>query len=272
MHRIDSTRFKSVQLPSIPHYDTKLFVAEERSEAVNWLPAPSGEVIMAAAHAINQHDAMDACLHATRRFAYLRFDNPNASCSELLARIITEIQADQSKVKGLVLGVLATKDHAVHLTSFGSAYFRHFSQQSPDPVGMTPANTEFNTTGTSSVVSREIEIGPGESIGLFPITPADAVLANSQTSFMNVGVPGPLVTGLVIQRKEQRNLKWQLDQLTDRERETLELIMQGKSVKEIAAEMNITIQTVSKHRGNLWDKLGVANDVQVVLRMLTSPQ
>lgn len=55
-----------------------------------------------------------------------------------------------------------------------------------------------------------------------------------------------------------------LAQLTPREREVMELLSQGKSMKQIALEFGISIQTASKHRLRLLEKLGVANDIELV--------
>ncbi len=45
--------------------------------------------------------------------------------------------------------------------------------------------------------------------------------------------------------------------LTSREMEVLQLIAEGKSNKETAAELNISIKTVEKHRSSLMEKLNI---------------
>jgi len=57
--------------------------------------------------------------------------------------------------------------------------------------------------------------------------------------------------------------------LTDRERQVLQLIVQGKSNKEIALELGISPKTVSVHRTNLMSKLNVQNTVELI-RFATS--
>jgi DNA-binding NarL/FixJ family response regulator len=49
----------------------------------------------------------------------------------------------------------------------------------------------------------------------------------------------------------------QTDPLTDREKQVLELIAQGKANKQTAAELCISIKTVEKHRQKLMKKLGI---------------
>ena len=57
--------------------------------------------------------------------------------------------------------------------------------------------------------------------------------------------------------------------LTDRERQVLQLIVEGKSNKEIALALSISPKTVSVHRTNIMSKLDVQNTVELV-RVATS--
>lgn len=52
--------------------------------------------------------------------------------------------------------------------------------------------------------------------------------------------------------------------LTDREKEILSLIRDGKLSKQIAAILGISIHTVNRHRQNIIGKLSVANSVEAV--------
>lgn len=45
--------------------------------------------------------------------------------------------------------------------------------------------------------------------------------------------------------------------LTDREREALQLLAEGKSTKEIASELGISVKTVETHRHNIMEKLNL---------------
>jgi FixJ family two-component response regulator len=58
--------------------------------------------------------------------------------------------------------------------------------------------------------------------------------------------------------------------LTPREREVMELLIVGKSMKQIAATLGISVQTGSKHRTQVLEKMGVENDVELVRRILES--
>lgn len=55
------------------------------------------------------------------------------------------------------------------------------------------------------------------------------------------------------------------EQLTNREKEVLVALAQGKSNRDIAAEMYITEYTVKKHVSQILDKLGVADRTQAAL-------
>lgn len=56
-----------------------------------------------------------------------------------------------------------------------------------------------------------------------------------------------------------------LGRLTPRERQILQLIAEGNSNKEIAAMLALSVNTVSVHRANLMDRLGVHRTAELVL-------
>jgi FixJ family two-component response regulator len=56
--------------------------------------------------------------------------------------------------------------------------------------------------------------------------------------------------------------------LTAREREVMERLVAGKSLKQIAGEFNVSIQTAAKHRVKVLEKFGVSNDIELVKMML----
>jgi NarL family two-component system response regulator LiaR len=58
------------------------------------------------------------------------------------------------------------------------------------------------------------------------------------------------------------------DPLTDRELQVLKLVAQGKSNKEIASELNISLHTVRTHVNRIFKKLHLANRVQATLYAL----
>lgn len=51
--------------------------------------------------------------------------------------------------------------------------------------------------------------------------------------------------------------------LTPREREVMEMLVSGKSQKEIAFALQISVQTAAKHRARLLEKLQLKNDVEL---------
>ena len=53
--------------------------------------------------------------------------------------------------------------------------------------------------------------------------------------------------------------------LTEREKEVLELIIQGKSNPQIANELILSIHTVKAHLESIYKKLGVHNKVQAAI-------
>ena len=61
---------------------------------------------------------------------------------------------------------------------------------------------------------------------------------------------GPVIVGGVLVKKRT-------DLLTSREVEVLQLIAEGESNKQIAAELGISVKTVERHRQRLMDKLAI---------------
>jgi DNA-binding NarL/FixJ family response regulator len=54
------------------------------------------------------------------------------------------------------------------------------------------------------------------------------------------------------------------DTLTAREKEVLKLLAEGKSVKEIASDLDLSLKTVETHKFNLMRKLDIHNKAQLV--------
>jgi two-component system, LuxR family, response regulator FixJ len=63
---------------------------------------------------------------------------------------------------------------------------------------------------------------------------------------------------------QRRAFASRLSQLTPSETEVLDMLISGKSLKAIAAASNVTVQTIWKHRLNVYKKMGVENDVGLV--------
>jgi RNA polymerase sigma factor (sigma-70 family) len=64
---------------------------------------------------------------------------------------------------------------------------------------------------------------------------------------------------------QQRGLEDSYDILTEREREVLQLLAEGKSNKEVASILNLSPYTVETHRTNLMQKLNLHNTAEIVL-------
>jgi len=60
-----------------------------------------------------------------------------------------------------------------------------------------------------------------------------------------------------------------VSRLTPREREVMNLLVSGRSMKQIANTLQVSLPTCSKHRGSVLDKLDVENDVQLARRVHT---
>lgn len=64
---------------------------------------------------------------------------------------------------------------------------------------------------------------------------------------------------------QQRGLEDSYDLLTEREREILQLLAQGRTNKEAALLLDIGLSTVETHRANFMQKLNLHNTAEIVL-------
>jgi DNA-binding NarL/FixJ family response regulator len=79
----------------------------------------------------------------------------------------------------------------------------------------------------------------------------------------------PAVTGVLVEdyvrQLQQRGLTDSHHLLTDREKEVLQLLAEGRSNKEVAALLTLGLSTVETHRANLMQKLNLHNTAEIVL-------
>lgn len=68
-----------------------------------------------------------------------------------------------------------------------------------------------------------------------------------------------------VRNLRQRGLQDTYDLLTDREKQVLQLIAEGRSNKEVAVVLDIGVTTVETHRGNVMQKLGLHSTAEIVL-------
>jgi DNA-binding NarL/FixJ family response regulator len=80
--------------------------------------------------------------------------------------------------------------------------------------------------------------------------------------YISPAVLRPVVEGYLAWVEQQGESP--VDRLTDREREVLQLIAEGKSNQAIAQELNLGVRTVETHRANLMSKLDLHNVADVV--------
>jgi two-component system response regulator NreC len=68
-----------------------------------------------------------------------------------------------------------------------------------------------------------------------------------------------------VRQLRTRGLSDSYELLTDREREVLQLLAEGRSNKEVAALLDVGLSTVETHRANLMQKLSLHNTAEIVL-------
>jgi DNA-binding NarL/FixJ family response regulator len=68
-----------------------------------------------------------------------------------------------------------------------------------------------------------------------------------------------------VRRLQTRGLSDSFHLLTDREKEVLQLLAEGRSNKEVATLLDLGLSTVETHRANLMQKLNLHNTAEIVL-------
>lgn len=68
--------------------------------------------------------------------------------------------------------------------------------------------------------------------------------------------------------RRKQMLQSKLALLTTREKEVMQGVIEGKSSKEIARELNISVKTVDVHRASVKEKLGMPNTATLVRELL----
>lgn len=77
------------------------------------------------------------------------------------------------------------------------------------------------------------------------------------------GYLSPAISGAVLD-DYRKNVSDPIDLLTSREREVLQLIAEGKTNKEIANLLNLSVYTVDAHRGRIMEKLNMHSVTDLV--------
>ena len=80
-------------------------------------------------------------------------------------------------------------------------------------------------------------------------------------TFLSPEVAGPVITGVL---EGNGRTEGPLDQLTSREREVLQLIIEGHTNRAIATHLHLSEKTIEKHRGHLMAKLDTHDTVALV--------
>ena len=73
----------------------------------------------------------------------------------------------------------------------------------------------------------------------------------------------PSVSGVVVQGY-LANTEVPYDPLTDRERQVIQLIAEGKTTKEVAVILGVSVKTAESHRSSLMSKLDIHSTAEVV--------
>ena len=74
-----------------------------------------------------------------------------------------------------------------------------------------------------------------------------------------------ILVGDYMRQLQRRGLQDSYELLTEREKETLHLLAEGKSNKEVAQILNLSLYTVETHRSNIMEKLDLHTTAEIIL-------
>jgi len=83
-------------------------------------------------------------------------------------------------------------------------------------------------------------------------------------SFFSPAVSGVLAEEYM-QQLQERGLTDSYDLLTDREKEVLQALAEGRANKEVAVLLDVGVSTIETHRANLMQKLNLHSTAEIVL-------
>ena len=106
-----------------------------------------------------------------------------------------------------------------------------------------------------SVYVREI-LRAGARGYLLKDSPAPDLVAAVRAVASGEGYLSPAVSNAVLD-DYRRHVSNPIDLLTSREREVLQMLAEGKTNKEIAVVLNLSVYTVDAHRGRIMEKLNL---------------
>jgi len=113
-----------------------------------------------------------------------------------------------------------------------------------------------------NVYVREI-LRAGARGYLLKDAPAGDLLAAVRAVAGGEGYLSPAVSNAVLD-DYRRHVTNPIDLLTSREREVLQMLAEGKTNKEIAGVLNLSVYTVDAHRGRIMEKLNMHNINELV--------
>jgi two-component system response regulator NreC len=89
------------------------------------------------------------------------------------------------------------------------------------------------------------------------------LIAAVRAVFRGEGYLSPAISEAVLS-DYRKHVTDPLDLLTSREREVLQIIAEGKTNKEIAGVLNLSVYTVDAHRGRIMEKLNLHSTTELV--------
>jgi len=195
------------------------------------------------------------------------------------------IADDHTLVAELCKGLLETEFEVVGIVNNGRALVRGAAELKPDVILIDIAMPVLNgldagqqvkaarpavkllflTMNEDPEVAAEAFRRGGSGYLLKTSATSDLLFAVRELlrgkTYMSPTLPKDTIDYL---RRRDKELVEQADRLTERQREVLQLLAEGKRMKEIGAILNMTTRTVAFHKYRMMDVLGAESGAELV--------
>jgi two-component system response regulator NreC len=117
-------------------------------------------------------------------------------------------------------------------------------------------------------VSEALEFGASGYLMKHSTTPLDIVQAIKAAmkgdTFLSPGISRKVVDSYLSMKKAQNSQTDLYSSLTNREREVFQMVAEGRSTREIAQKLYVSVSTIKAHRANIMEKLNMTNLSQLI--------
>ena len=165
-----------------------------------------------------------------------------------------------------VIGTVTNAQHAVQQVRETSPDVVIMDLSMPDMSGIEATQLIMTERPSTKVLCLSMHADRGFVMGALDAGAAGYVLKDTAKQELLIAIRAvaadqvylsPAVAGLVVNAAKSSTSTPRLDKLTERECQVLKLLAEGKSTREIAGQIHVSVKTVGTHRSHIMEKLDI---------------